>query len=244
MMQSVSGKTAIITGGGSGVGQAIAKHLVMERCNVVIASRRMELLEKTTAELNALNGGKAISVQCDIRNKSDVVAVVQKSRAEFGTIDFLVNNSGLGIRPTILDCSEEEWDLVIATNLKGTFLMSQAVLPAMIDQKSGFILNIASQAAKRGYPNTGPYCASKFGILGFADALQQEVWEHNIVVHSICPSLIQKVSPATEAERLPNKLHVDDVANLVLFLFKQPSYIKFDDIGLYVKPKAFTPGNV
>lgn len=243
-MNSITGKTAIVTGGGSGVGKATTSALAAEGVNVAIASRRTDLLNSVADELNQLGGGRVITVKCDVRIKQDTLTVAHKAKEEFGSIDFLINNAGLGVRPSILDCKEEEWDLVLDTNLKGTFFMMQAVLPTMIAQRSGYILNIASQAAKRGYPNAGPYCASKFGMLGLADALQEEVFEHNILVQNLCPALIQKVPPASESERLNNRLQVTDLANLIVFLFRQPSNIKFDDIGLYARPAKHISGRV
>jgi len=153
-MEALRGKTAIITGGGSGIGKAIAVALVREGVNVVVASRRAPSVEN------------AVSVPCDVRQKSDAVKVVETAKQRFGSIDILVNNTGLGVGSKIVDCSEEDWHKVLDTNLTGTFLMTQAVLPPMIAQRSGYIINIASQAAKHGYPQAGPYCASKFGIIG------------------------------------------------------------------------------
>ena len=207
-MESLQGKTAIVTGGETGIGKAIADALRGEGAKVVTASRR---------------------TGCDVRKKSDVAKLV----SETGRVDILVNNTGLGVGSKIVECSEEDWHRVIDTNLTGTFLMTQAVLPGMIERRSGHILNIASQAAKRGYPNAGPYCASKFGILGLSEALQHEVREFGIRVHCLCPGLVQVPAPQNESEVRPGVLQVEDLASATLFLLKQPRRVQFDNIGLY-----------
>src|SRR5438552_3230829 len=120
-METLRGQTAIITGGSSGIGKAIADALTDEGVNVTTASRRTK-------------------PACDIRKKSDVVKLVADVEERFGHIDILVNNSGLGVESKIVDCSEEDWHKVLDTNLTGTFLMTQAVLPVMIAQRRGYII--------------------------------------------------------------------------------------------------------
>jgi meso-butanediol dehydrogenase/(S,S)-butanediol dehydrogenase/diacetyl reductase len=207
-MESLQGKTAIVTGGETGIGKAIADALRAEGVKVVAASRR---------------------TGCDVRKKSDVAKLVR----ETGCVDILVNNTGLGVGSKIVDCSEEDWHRVIDTNLTGTFLMTQAALPGMIAQRSGYIINISSQAGKHGYPNAGPYCAAKFGILGFSEALQQEVREFGIHVHCLCPGLVQVPAPQNESEVRPGVLQVENLASVTLFLLKQPRRVQFENIGLY-----------
>jgi NAD(P)-dependent dehydrogenase (short-subunit alcohol dehydrogenase family) len=220
-MEALQGKTAIITGGGSGIGKAITTALLGEGANVIVASRR------------ALPVDGAMSVACDVRKKVDVVKVAEGAKERFGQIDILINNTGLGIGSKIVECSEEDWHLVLDTNLTGTFLMTQAVLPDMIARRSGYIINIASQAAKHGYANAGPYCASKFGIIGLSEALQHEVREYGIHVHCLCPGLVQVPPPQNESEVRPGVLQVEDLASVALFLLKQPSRVQIENIGLY-----------
>jgi NAD(P)-dependent dehydrogenase (short-subunit alcohol dehydrogenase family) len=213
-METLQGQTAIVTGGGSGIGKAIAAALAHEGVNVVVASRR------TTPP-------------CDVRKKAEVVRLVAHAQERFGRIDILVNNSGLGVGSKIVDCTEEDWHKVLDTNLTGTFLMTQAVLPAMIARRAGYIINIASQAAKHGYPNAGPYCASKFGVVGFSEALQQEVREFGIHVHCLCPGLVQVPPPTSESDVRPGVLQVEDLASAAVFLLKQPRRVQFENFGLF-----------
>jgi NAD(P)-dependent dehydrogenase (short-subunit alcohol dehydrogenase family) len=220
-METLKNKTAIVTGGGSGIGKAIATALVHEGANVIVASRR------------ALPVEGAVSIACDVRKKSEALKVAETARQRFGSIDILINNSGLGVGSKIVECSEEDWHRVLDTNLTGTFFMTQAVLPTMIEQRSGYIINIASQAAKHGYPNAGPYCASKFGIVGFSEALQHEVREFGIHVHCLCPGLVQVPPPKNDSEMRPGVLQVEDLASAALFLLKQPRRVQFENIGLF-----------
>lgn len=232
-MTDLTGKTALVTGGGSGIGLAIASAMVKEGVNVVIASRREDVLKKASEELKRLNGGKAAYVTLDVREPEEVVNAVKFTKDLFGTVDILVNNSGLGVDKYVIDCSVEEWDLVMDTNLKGTFLMTKEVLPLMKKQKSGYIINISSQAGKHGYPKAAPYCASKFGMLGFAEALQTEVRDFGVHVHSLCPALVQVPKPEKESDIVPGVLQTEDLASTVIFLLRQPRRIKYEDIGLF-----------
>ncbi len=232
-MDTLQNKTAIITGGGSGIGKAIAVALVSEGINVVISSRRIGLLNSVTEELNSIGKARAVAIECDLRNEVMITNLVDKVNQLFPTIDILINNSGIGVQKKVIDLTSDDWDYVMDTNFKGTFLLTKAVLPKMIEQRSGYIINIASQAAKHGYPEAGVYCASKFGLLGFAEALQQEVREYGIRVNSLCPALVQVPPPANEDCIRHDILQVEDLAQTVVFLLKQPDRIKFENIGLY-----------
>ncbi|WP_369410427.1 SDR family oxidoreductase [Neiella litorisoli] len=232
-MESIVGKTIIITGGASGIGLGIAEALITEGANLVLTSRRGELLVEQAAQLSAKGPGSAIAIAADVRSKADVQRVAQGAIDHFGGIDGLINNSGLGVQDSIEDCPEENWDLVMDTCAKGTFLMTQAVLPTLRQQQSGHIINVASQAAKNGYANAGPYCAAKFAVLGFAAALQEEVRQHGIKVHSLCPGLVQVPKPTHSADEMAGWLQVEDMANAVLYVLKQPKRVFLENIGLY-----------
>lgn len=226
-------KNVLITGGASGIGRAIARTLVQNGANVVLAARDAARLDRTAAELRRIRPEGVATAVCDVRSADSVAKAVATARQAFGPIDVLINNSGLGVQSKIADCTEEEWDLVLDTNLKGTFLVTRAVLPDMIERRAGHVINIASQAAKHGYSGAGPYCASKFGVLGFGEALQKEVQSHGILVNSLCPALVQVPEPTSEKDVDPNVLQASDVAATVLFLLQQPPRVKFENVGLY-----------
>lgn len=144
----------------------------------------------------------------------------------------IINNSGFGKDTLVWETSEEDWDDVMDTNVKGAFLMSKAVLPKMIENSEGFIINIASQAALNGYANAGVYCASKFAMVGLGKALQEEVKPYGIHVHSLNPALIQ--SQKTEEEAIdPGLIQNQDLADALLFLLTQPRRLKIDNIGMW-----------
>ncbi|HWP81782.1 MAG TPA: SDR family oxidoreductase [Bacteroidota bacterium] len=226
-------KTALITGGGSGIGFAIAQALAREGMNLVLASRRLEFVAAKAEELRASKRIRALGIGIDVRSKKSVQSGVAAAINEFGAIDVLVNNSGVGTSALAVDLSEDEWDRVLDTNLKGAFFVTQAVLPYMIKQKSGHIINIASQAGRRGYPNASAYCASKFGLIGFGQSVQEEVREYGIKVTNVLPALVQVPSPAKEAQVRDDVLQVEDLAQTVLFVLRQPDRVKVDDIGLW-----------
>jgi NAD(P)-dependent dehydrogenase (short-subunit alcohol dehydrogenase family) len=232
-MESLQDRTAIVTGGGSGIGFAIAQALVGEGANVVLVSRRADVLKEAAARLNGIGKGRVVTAVCDLRKQEDVVHAVHVATDGFPAIDILINNSGLGGPSKIVDCSDEEWNKILDTNLNGAFRMTRQVLPLMIARRSGTIINIASQAAKHGYANAGPYCASKFGLVGFGEALQEEVREYGIIVHSLCPALVQVPPPKSDSEVDHGVLQVEDLASTALFLLKQSRRIKFENIGLY-----------
>ena len=231
-MVDLKDKVAIVTGGGTGIGLAITQTLISLGMKVVITSRDEANLCKQAQQLNQ-NDESVYALPCNVRNKSEVESVVAATLAKFGTLDVLINNAGLGVQDKVIDCSEEDWDMVLETCTKGTFLMTQAVLPTLQKKRDGFIINIASQAAKNGYDRTAPYCAAKFGVLGFGLALQEEVREFGIKVHSLCPGLVQVPQVATQAEMTPGWLQPEDLAQTVAFLLQQPKRVYFDNIGLW-----------
>ncbi len=232
-MKNLAGQVALVTGGGSGIGLAISRSMVEAGMNVMLASRRSELLEEQVHELNALGPGVASAVSLDVRDKQQAAGAASATLERFGSLDVLVNNAGLGVQDRVIDCPEENWDLVLDTCTKGTFLMSQAVLPFMQEQRKGFILNIASQAAINGYANAAPYCAAKFAVLGFGLALQEEVKEFGIKVHSLCPGLVQVPTPKDAGQIKDGWLQTEDLAALAMFVIAQPGRVQLGNIGLW-----------
>lgn len=179
-------KIAIITGSAEGIGKAIAVEFVEEGAKVVIADINFEKAKATAEEL----GEKAIAIKVDVTDSSQVEAMVNKSIDHFGKIDILVNNAGVVRKGWVKDLPEKTWDEVLTINLKGTFLCSKAVLPEMIKNNYGRVITISSIAGKQGEAAGSAYCSSKFGQLGFTQALALEVACNNITVNAICPGPI------------------------------------------------------
>jgi meso-butanediol dehydrogenase/(S,S)-butanediol dehydrogenase/diacetyl reductase len=230
---NLKNKVALITGAGSGIGFAIAKSLAHAGSHTILVSRRIDLLRQRAEELSRSTGTTSLALTMDLRSSQSIRQAVQEAGKTFLTVDILVNNSGVGSGALAVDLAEDEWDRVIETNLKGAFLLTQQVLPGMIRQKSGHIINISSQAGKHGYANATVYCASKFGLIGFGQALQEEVRAYNIKVTNLLPALVQVPPPSNDGDVRHDVLQVEDLAETVLYVLHQPDRVKVEDIGLY-----------
>ena len=223
---------AMVTGAGSGIGRAISLALASQGIKVALLGRNVTALKETQKLISQQSGIQTIVCKVDVREEQGIQQAADEAQKQLGNVDVLINNAGLGVEHLVEECPEEDWDLVMDTNAKGTFLLSKAVLPGM-KENGGFIINIASQAAKHGYERTGPYCASKFAVLGFGLALQEEVRQFGIKVHSLCPGLVQVPKPLLETEKKPGWLQVDDLANAVVYLLNQPEGVHIENMGLY-----------
>ncbi len=210
-------KAAIITGASHGIGRAIAIALAEKGCSVVLAARDKKRLEAVRNEI----GEKALVVKADIRSSKGVSNLIKKAKRKFGRIDVIVNNAGIRGDTKPLYClSEKSWNNVINTNLKGTFLCCKAVLPVMMKQKSGIIINISSVNGLHGVPNLSSYSASKFGIIGLTESLAYEVKDYGIKVYAVCPAGVdtemhRKLYPDHNTKKL---LKPEDVAKKVVGL--------------------------
>jgi NAD(P)-dependent dehydrogenase (short-subunit alcohol dehydrogenase family) len=179
---------ALVTGGARGIGRGVAQALAREGVNVAIADLPsvQEDMDETKKLVEA-EGAEALLIHCDVREWSQVSAMVQATLDRFERIDILVNNAGVIRVAPVVALQEEDWDLVLDVNLKGTFLCSKAVLPHMTQRRSGRIINMSSQAGKRGQAALSHYCSSKFAIIGFTQALAREAGPANITVNAVCP---------------------------------------------------------
>lgn len=184
------GKVAIVTGAGRGMGRAVALRLAAGGASVAINDLRLEDAQRVADELQS-SGAKSLAVEGDVTDNGDVRRVVNRTIDALGAVHILINNAGV-LRPTpVIDIEEDEWDFVVGVNLKGTYLCSRAVLPAMRDQGWGRIVNFSSTAGKNVSTVGGAhYTAAKAGILGFTRHLAKEEAGHGITVNSVCPGLI------------------------------------------------------
>ena len=187
---SLEGKTAIITGGGIGIGKSLSIEFARFGADVVLCSRRMEHLEPTAAAIRQL-GRRAIPLTVDVRDPEQVNAVVQRTVEEFGKVDILVNNHGASFRAPVEKISLNGWNAVVSINLNGVFLFCQAVGKFMIERQQGVIVNISSMAGVRGSQLMSHYGASKAAVVNFTTTLALEWAPYNIRVNCIAPGPIE-----------------------------------------------------
>lgn len=222
-------KIAIVTGAGQGMGRSVAMKLASEGTKIIVNDVNAEQANSTVSKINAL-GGKAYSNNADVTSQDEVTNMVDQCLTQYGKVHILVNNAGV-LKPTkVIDIEEQEWDWVIGVNLKGTYLCSRAVLPAMQDAGWGRIVNFSSTAGKSTSTVGGAhYTAAKAGILGFTRHLSRESAPFGITVNSVCPGLIntEMVRSTISEDRV--KFYTDsfpisrmgdptEVAELVAFL--------------------------
>jgi 3-oxoacyl-[acyl-carrier protein] reductase len=186
MTGKLNGKVAIITGASSGIGEAAARVLAAEGANLVITARREEKLSTLVKDFKS-KGTKAIYVVGDASMEETALQTVDAAMKEFGRIDILINNTGIGNYKELVDTSAAEYDEMMITNMRSTFLFTRFVVPTMILQGSGTILIISSMAGINGYPGQAVYCATKFAQMGFAKSLDKELRTKGIKVGVICP---------------------------------------------------------
>jgi NAD(P)-dependent dehydrogenase (short-subunit alcohol dehydrogenase family) len=187
----LAGKVAVITGGGKGIGRAIALLFAKEGAKVLLNGTTKDAIEAVAAEING-SGGEAKTFHADIADEDNVKRMMETALTEFGKIDILVNNSGIaGPTAPVVKVNLEDWERTFAINLTGAFLCAKYALPSMIEQKSGCVLNITSVGGLGGYPLRSPYSASKWGMIGLTKTLALEVGRYNINVNAIAPGPVR-----------------------------------------------------
>jgi NAD(P)-dependent dehydrogenase (short-subunit alcohol dehydrogenase family) len=172
---SLKGKIAVVTGGGSGLGAAICRALVAQGVRVVVADIKEAAARKIAGELNEAGEQQALALPLDVGDAAGADAFMQRVEAEFGGLDILVNNAGTDITAPIDEISVDAFDRVLSTNLRGPFILTRAALPALRRRQGGDVINIASTAARRAWPNASAYHASKWGLVGLSHALHAEL---------------------------------------------------------------------
>ncbi len=216
---NLNGKTAIVTGGTKGIGRAIAESLVREGMNVCISARHEREVEQAVAELNAAGEGQITGAVCDVRDYDEVKSLIEHTVDEFGGVDVLVNNAGVGKFGRVEEMSPEDFRAVLETNLFGVFYCCHEAIPEMKKRKGGYIINISSLAGTNAHPEMTAYNASKFGLNGFSEALMQEVRADKIKVSYIMPGSVNTYfgDDAPSAEQ-SWQLQPEDIAQVVLDL--------------------------
>jgi NAD(P)-dependent dehydrogenase (short-subunit alcohol dehydrogenase family) len=185
----MSGKTILITGGSKGIGKSFAIAFAEAGANVAICGRDELRMSEVSNEIRKL-GRRALTIKADMRLKCDIDNVVNKTLSEFGYIDVLINNAGINLFKGFLDTTEDDWNQILDTDLKGVFFCSQAVARIMVERKEGNIINLASVAGIKARSPRAAYCTVKAGIIMLSRALAQELGRYNIRVNCIAPGTV------------------------------------------------------
>ena len=234
----LSEQAALVTGGGTGIGRAFAAALSQSGARVCIASRRAEVLRRTAEELNAAAGAERVFPYAfDVRVRAECEAVVRYAVERFGALDILVNNSGLAVPETVEEITDEGWDRVSETNVKGAMWLVRAALPSMVAGGFGDVVNVSSQAGKHGYADVPAYCASKHALLGFAESLRDHVRKTgaNVRVFNFCPRLVDVENAAADTPPRPGFIHVTNMARTLLYALSLDRDVAHEDVSLYAR---------
>jgi NADP-dependent 3-hydroxy acid dehydrogenase YdfG len=227
-------KAVIITGASSGIGLEIARILAAEGARLALAGRSMERLEHAAANL-AASGAPMIVVPTDVTRAADCQALVKATVDTFGRVDVLINNAGYAPPASLLDTSEEIWDSTLDVCLKGVFLMTRAAVAVMLEKGHGTVLYISSAAGKYGFENRSAYCAAKWGVHGFTEALRVELAGRNIRFHLICPGAVgtswwETVNNPQPDEIKARMIRPQEVADAVRWVLTQPERLQIDEV--------------
>jgi 3-oxoacyl-[acyl-carrier protein] reductase len=244
MNLKLSGKTTLITGASAGIGWASALALAGEGANLVVTARRQERLAELEAVVQRA-GSKAISLVGDAKEEETARRAVDLAIKTFGSLDILINNVGVGNYKNLIDTSVEEYDEMMDSNMRSTFLFTRYAVPVMIKQGSGTILMISSMAGVYGFGGEAVYCATKFAQVGFAQALDKELHPHGIKVGAICPGGVKTEfalgkGRTKEGVAASGMLDPEDVAGVVLMACTQSPHARIIEVQMRTMAEPLT----
>ncbi len=228
-MVDMTGKVAIVTGGTRGIGRSIAERLAALGADVAVGARNEGDLREAEASLcerkeGRRGWGRALGVRCDVRSPEDCTRLIEKTVATFGRLDVLINNAGIGRFAHVADLSIADWDATLQTNLSGVFYCCRAAISHLRRSGDAWIINIGSLAGKNAFPNGAAYNASKFGLIGFSEALMQEVRYNGVRVAYIMPgSVATEFMGRTPGPHDEWRIQPEDVARAVIDVLTFPS---------------------
>jgi len=244
-------KIALITGATSGIGKATAKLFAKNKFDLILTGRRKDRLEEIANETKDNFGIRVLPLAFDVRNYEEVKKSLGNLPLEWQNIEVLVNNAGLAVGANTIDKGEiDDWNRMIDTNVKGLLYVSKMIMPLMIEQKKGHILNIASIAGKEVYQNGNVYCATKHAVDALSKAMRIDLLPHNIKVTNIAPGMIDtefsvvrykgnKVK-ADEVYKNMEPLRAADIAEVILFAVQRPTHVTLNDIVIMPTAQANT----
>lgn len=233
-MVNIKGKIVIITGASKGIGRAIALQMASQGAKLALMARSEKELWEVQKMAESL-GGKCIAFTGDIADETFVNNAVAETISKFGTVDIVINNAGFGVFKPSEDINVAEWDSVFATNVKGTFLVSNAAIPVMKKNKSGHIINIASDVAKRVFAGGSLYCASKYAQDAYSMAIRKELRPHNIKVSVVYSGLVDSSFHADPEGHSSHNwwLKNEDMANAIVYIASQPAHVVIDELMIH-----------
>jgi NADP-dependent 3-hydroxy acid dehydrogenase YdfG len=232
---NIIGKTAIITGASRGIGKAISVEFAKLGMNVVLAARNKDLLKLVKREIDGINKGTALIVATDVTKEDEVANLVQKTIDQYGKIDVLVNNAGVGRFKRVDDFTLDDYNYMFNVNVKGVFLVTKYVVPHLLAQESGHIINIASIAGKNGFKMGTLYSATKHAVMGYTWSLREDLKEHKIKVTAVCPGSVVTEFGGIQRDKVEWAMEAEDVAHACKFLVKESDTVNTAE--LIIKPR-------
>jgi NADP-dependent 3-hydroxy acid dehydrogenase YdfG len=236
MSQKLVGTVCMITGASAGIGKASALALAREGASLALIARRKPRLDELVETVHSA-GGRAVAVVGDVREEETALRAMQAAKEQFGALHILINNAGMGNYKPLIETSADEYDELMNTNVRSTFLFTRHAVPLMMEQGSGTILMISSMAGKYGFAGEAIYCASKFAQVGFAQALDKELRPSGIKVGVICPGGVKTEfalgkGRTVEGVAQSGMLDPEDVAEAVLLACTQPAHARIIEIQM------------
>lgn len=235
-------KTALITGATSGIGKATAQEFAKHKIRLILCGRREERLQSLKEELSKFT--EVTTLQFDVSKKEEVISAIDSLPENFKKIDILINNAGNahGLS-TIQDGNMDDWDAMLDINVKGLLYVTKAIIPKMIAQNEGFIVNIGSTAGKEVYKNGNVYCASKFAVNALNKSMRLDLNDYNIRVSAIHPGMVEtefsEVRFKGDTERAKSvysglkPLQAADIADIIYFVISRPYYVNIEELVVY-----------
>ncbi|PSL50419.1 NADP-dependent 3-hydroxy acid dehydrogenase YdfG [Salsuginibacillus halophilus] len=237
-MANLQNQTVMMTGASSGIGAAAAKRLAADGANVVLVARRKERLDELVNEITSA-GGQAIAVAADITNRAEVEGAVAKAKEAYSTVDVLVNNAGVMLLSMLEKDHVDEWETMVDVNIKGVLFGVHAVLPAMIEQQNGHVINVSSVAGQEVMPSSSVYSATKFAVRAFSMGMEKELTHHGIRTTNISPGPVETelathITDQDIVERFESMdmpfLKADDIADAIHYAVSQPRSVNVNEV--------------